>query len=658
MNTSGKFLTKSIFVLSILFLFGLSAFAQETEELVTMSLEDLLNMEVIVASKSAEKLSDAPGIISVISKDELERFGGTTLKDVLERVPGLSIGTVPYSNRTVLVARGDFVKQNSSHILILINGRPVREIQEGGNNAEVLNTFPVNIVERIEVIKGPGSVLYGSDAFSGVVNIITVKAEKNSVAVSGLGAFSEDNTGYGAIGGTTFKVKGADVVFGARYLEKPTWKAPLNTVVYDAMFTPIGDTTLTLDIPDKGYGVFLDVNYKNLRVMSTYNEWNTLGTQVYNDVKNSKLFSNLGYSYNVSDKWNMDFNVTFAHTELDGDLLSKRSSYNLVGEWTNFITLSDKSKLALGVSFDKRDGKEDNQQVPDSVVTISEGDQTGYTGYAQLDYWVLDNLKGIIGLQANKVGDLDLSVLPRGGLIYYPIDRVSVKALYSQAYRAPSINELYMNFDIGLFGDENLEPEKVSTFDFGVNYQGEQIQLGVSYFYSEQTDIIQPVYTDFPASWNRTYMNLSDVTFKGYEFEGKYYFNRNLFLTGSALYQEHKQKEVENPVAKFSEKGGISYMWDKGVTVSLFDIYQDKLKDEFNGVLNPNPGKTNIVQFHSNFKLNQILNFDSKIKVDLFVNVDNLLDEEVYMWDWGGYSFDTIPAVQGRVIYAGLSAQL
>lgn len=169
----------------LLLLLG-QGFTQDTEELVTMSVEDLFNMEILVATKSAEKLSDAPGIISVLSKDELERFRGTTLYDILLRVPGLSGSTVYMTDRSMVAPRGDQVQPSSAHVLLLINGRPVRESLEGGIKSEILETFPTNIIERIEVIKGPGSVLYGSNAFSAVINVITETAEKTGLEVSGV----------------------------------------------------------------------------------------------------------------------------------------------------------------------------------------------------------------------------------------------------------------------------------------------------------------------------------------------------------------------------------------------------------------------------------------------------------------------------------------
>ena len=70
---------------------------------------------------------------------------------------------------------------------MLLNGRPVRESMEGGITSEMFESFPIGIIERIEVVRGPGSVLYGSDAFSGVINIITEDVGKIGGSVSGLG---------------------------------------------------------------------------------------------------------------------------------------------------------------------------------------------------------------------------------------------------------------------------------------------------------------------------------------------------------------------------------------------------------------------------------------------------------------------------------------
>ncbi len=156
-----------------------------SKDLLALDLESLLNVKVVTASKFSESQSDAPGVISVVSQDELRRFGGTTLREVLERVPGLASSTAYFTDRSMVAARGDQTKINGGHVLFLINGRPTREVLEGGLVSDLLESFPVNVLERIEVIKGPGSVLYGSNAFSAVVNLITLEGEANGFSLGG-----------------------------------------------------------------------------------------------------------------------------------------------------------------------------------------------------------------------------------------------------------------------------------------------------------------------------------------------------------------------------------------------------------------------------------------------------------------------------------------
>src|SRR6185312_15652616 len=108
----------------------------------------------------------------------------------------------------------DQTKINGGHILFLINGRPTREVLEGGLISDLLVAFPVNALEKIEVIKGPGSVLYGSNAFSAVVNLITKKAESNGLSVSGFGG----EQGVRGTSGQVMIKRGDFSLFGAGQL--------------------------------------------------------------------------------------------------------------------------------------------------------------------------------------------------------------------------------------------------------------------------------------------------------------------------------------------------------------------------------------------------------------------------------------------------------
>jgi outer membrane receptor for ferrienterochelin and colicins len=656
--------------------FGKQLIAQETEDLMEMSLEDLLNMDVTTASKSAEKLSDAPGIISVVTNDELQRFGGTTLRDVLERVPSLIASGANYTNRTTIAPRGDQIKQNSSHVLILVNGRPIREIQEGGVSSDVWETFPVNIIDRIEVIKGPGSVLYGSDAFSGVINVITKQATKTSVAAMGQGG--PGGAYIASVNGTT-KLGDLQIVAAARIYEKEKWEPDFKTTntVYVSIdsvtVVPVTtDTTVNLNIPNKGTGAYLGLNYKGITLTSSYHDWTTSYIQgmTLGETQLKKSFNNLGYSLNISENWIVDFNLTYVASKLFGPVVSKRSCYNMVAEVTNSINLNDKSKLVVGGLFNKNNGKERSYPTAASAFgpatpsqVISDGDISSYAFYAQIDYRLLEMLKLIGGMQANKVENIDLNVLPRLGIIYNPLPRITVKALYSTAFRAPSINETSIDY-LGFFlGDPKLKPEKVATIDLSLGYQGESMQAGVTFFHSKMTDNIQTIpfvipNSPFPGS---IYSNVGKVTFNGIEVEGKYYVTRSLFAYGSLLYQANKdQNDVKEvtPISTTGAKAGVSYNWDKGILVSLSGLYQGDLNKRFTKEKNPNQGAYTLVFLHSNINFNKLLNMTMKPNVSLVIDVDNVLDKPHFGYDLGGGTGDGIPSIPGRAIYAGLEVSL
>ena len=211
-----------------------------------------------------------------------------------------------------------------------------------------------------------------------------------------------------------------------------------------------------------------------------------------------------------------------------------------------------------------------------------------------------------------------------------------------------------------MLGNPDLVPEKVNTLDLGVNYLGEQIQAGINFFHSQQKDIIFQN-RDLSVVPAPMYWNGGEVEFTGVEFEGKYYINRNFFITGSMLYQTNEDKYGNNnvtPIANLGTKGGISYKSEKGITISLFDIYQGDLDEKYDTRVNPSPGAYNLLNLHARADISRLFNMDMKPKFSLFLQVDNLLDKEIWLPDWGLLPGKSIPVNPGRAIYAGLDVTL
>lgn len=140
------------------------------EQLVELSFDELLNIEITSVSKKAERLQDAPAAVFVISADDLRRSGVRSIPDALRMVPGVQVAQID-ANKWAVSARG-FNGRFAARLLVLMDGRSVYSPLYSGVYWESQDTF-IEDIERIEVIRGPGATLWGANAVNGVVNIIT-----------------------------------------------------------------------------------------------------------------------------------------------------------------------------------------------------------------------------------------------------------------------------------------------------------------------------------------------------------------------------------------------------------------------------------------------------------------------------------------------------
>ena len=553
----------------------------------------------------------------------------------------------------------------------MINGRPIRETLEGGVSSEMYETFPVNIIERIEVIKGPGSVLYGSNAFSGVINIITQQANKTGFSVTGLAGNSGTN---GASANFTVKSGDFKLLATGNYLHKPEWETNYTysstemeptvpepdystTAIPDANSTTTDQQiTQNVSIPNEGASLFIKSSYKNLNFMTSYNQWETMTFETPGISNWKKSFSNLGYDLNFTSKWNSNINVSLTNSKFETDSYPniKRDSYEILTEWTHNISLSDKSKLVFGGLYTYSEGEETNLTNEYAGV---DGHKYSVGAYAQTDYQLLNSLKVTAGLQINKIEDIDPKLVPRAAIIWNPSKHLSFKALYSEAYRTPSIIELLLDQPFRQ-GNSDLQPETVGTVDLGVNYRNDKFEIGLNYFHSKLNDIISLDYTsDIP-----TYQNLGEIIFNGGEMETKYYLTRELFFTGSALYQTNKNDNGDENIsstANFLAKAGVSYVWNNGISLGVFNIYQGALDDIYNVTINSSPVESfNLLSAHGSFNINKLLLPKVKQQMSLFIHADNLLDKKTWTFTKAGQLNSSIPFNQGRIVYAGFSFKL
>jgi outer membrane receptor for ferrienterochelin and colicins len=618
----------------------------------TLDLQSLLNMKVVTASKFPQDLAEAPGIIRVVTRDEILRFGGLTLREVLERVAGLSLTTAAFTDRSMVSVDGDQTKVNGGHVLFLINGRPTREVQEGGVISDLMEAFPIAILERIEVIEGPGSVLYGSNAFSGVINLITRKARVTELSVAGFDGAS------GPGGGSAMAlVKRGDleITAAAQFHQSPDWELNYRTPsVFSA--NPEGTAlprAQNFEIPDRSTGAYLGVNYKGFSFMSAITEWRSayFAGGVPGLIRFRRGFADLGYELKASSRWDMNFNLTYTRTGLNSspDIPIARDSSDSVAEWSNTVRATSRDQITFGALYNYTEGQERFLAPPPGFVS-AHGSQSGPGFYAQIDHRLTDAVSLIGGFQVVKIESIPVAVLPRTGVIWTPAYRWRVKALYGDAFRAPSLDEELLNSPY-LKGNPHLLPERVGTLDVGVFYQTDRVTTGINFFHSHQTDSIIQVF----GGQFGTFQNLNTITFQGFEWEGKYYLNQAFFLSGSMLINTKKGDPDDSPTSPLGAKAGVSYM-SHGWAASIFEIYQGRIPD-YPYAQNPRPTAYHLVSAHARMPLSRFFG-PTKQNLALFIHGDNLLNTSIWLPDWGASTGDTLPAVRGRTVYFGLEVTL
>jgi len=382
-------------------------FGQESEDLWDLTLEELMNISVISASKQSEGLQEAPSIIVTVSSEEIRDFGGNNLYEVLERVTGFyGISSYVFPQNSIAL-RTDFPNHINPNILFLINGRPFRESPKGGQNVGILTTFPIASIQQIEIIRGPGSVLYGSNAFIEVVNIITKEYAEPELTVSaGAGVFGTTQARLN--GGTQLgKLK---VNSGIQYFRQDGWQFADSTRVRGGV-GQYGEQEFGDDLISAN----LELGYDNFSLSGFYGS-NKMGrlssaASIPDDYETERLFLDLGWQDTLSTNYSLSVNLTYNF--IDDKFLSTNEEVlfgnDFILEVTNFFKLSDWANLLIGGSSWKQTG----EQQSGTGFSVDPYDRYWHNAYAQLNLQATDWLNLVAGSQINKVPNIDLDFVPR-----------------------------------------------------------------------------------------------------------------------------------------------------------------------------------------------------------------------------------------------------
>jgi iron complex outermembrane receptor protein len=513
----------SLIVVSFALLLTSAARADRSSELADMSLEELMNVEVTSVSKKAQSKTSTAAAITVITQEDIRRGGFTVIPEALRTVPGLEVARVDAS-RWAISARGN----NSlfaNKLLVLIDGRSVYTPTFGGTYWDAQD-YPIEDVERIEVIRGPGGTVWGANAVNGVINIITKNAKDTQGAlVSGYaGNYEAGVTGRygGAVGEKThyrafargfgfadFPVDqthdGADGWkqghFGFRVDSEPTEKDTLRIS---------GDYYLE----DNGQGAF-----------------NPAAPPTFNSVAYKQYGGNvlLNWAHALSDDATVQAKAYYAgekreflvesnrHTgdvELQTDFSPCESFFVTAGANYRFSTNHIGGRSAgLPLSFDPND---EDFHIAD---VFMQGQYDLFDGKLSL----------IAGTKLGYNNWTDFEFQPSGRFVVQPVEGHAIWGAVSRAVRTPSEADRAIQivlpgtpFPTALSGNLEQRSEDLLAFELGYRFFAlEKVNAEVSLFWNEYEDLSSfvGVAPPPPPVVNLEFRNEAEQTVRGVEVE-------------------------------------------------------------------------------------------------------------------------------------------
>lgn len=627
------------------------AMSGDMDELFSLSLKELVNLDISTVSKRDESLLDAPGVVTVITAEDIKGYGATNLKDVLLRLPNFYMLDSATFKASGMMLRAGATQHLNNHVLYLVNGRPLRESQNGGLHTDMNLLFPIDVIDRIEVIRGPGSVLYGSNAYSGTLNIITKTADEDfQVSFKTQNGSNEYSSQTLSLGSVVSK----DIAIALH----------ANILDYDGEFQTAqdeADTTGKETTGREGSQIFLDVDAYGFRFNGFKNEidvpavsgrfvWD--GKAVF-ELKRS--FYDIGYENEVLPGWKLSAN--FSHNKQDRIILEEDGGGSEFRSDGHLSELSITGELADNLNM-----------IAGGIVDVIKGDLGTRGGeyeterqalYGQVNYQMFEDTRLTAGVQWNKPQGVDADISPRLALVHHYDASITFKTLYAKAFRSPYGSELFFDSAF-LLGDENLNSETIQTIEAQAIYIGEILSGSLTLYHSEADDLIGRQVVD----GTPTFINESEViAYNGIELEWNWQIQDNLRFQGNASYQTNEDESGQQDVmvaANEMIKLGMTYRPNPDLTLGVWNSYfgaankLEDLDDNATVVVNPFSEPVNLLSLNISSNLGYLLDMPSleKFSASLFVN--NLLDEEVWYPELGRRIANTFPQSHDQGLFLTL----
>jgi len=654
----------------LLMLISLSAFGNEVgneenvreniNKLIGLSLEELLDVEIVVASQTEETIFDAPSSVTVFTRPQLLRMGVTTVEELLNFVPGfISTREIVFGQGYMVSARGTTTPQSSYNILFMLDGQRLNNDLRGGALDSYGHFISLANVKQVEIIRGPGSASYGTGAVTGVVNIIT-DTDLNEAFV-GVGNL-KSREGYL---NASHKENNWSISLFARYFEDQGEK-------YTNLIKPYQH--LSINDPRRGKDVQLRFNYEKLQLNLRHNSRQVDDFYIVNTVGNNTNSSSgqqnfVSFNYKLLDEKSWKLDLEGNYTTIDSDMIAEVASQEMLQSFPasvvtqrrtaalqSTITKEKSTNLALNGQyiFNKdhtffaglnwyrpnitEDRQFDNYNVSQLNNLLTQKNPSGQLAFYDPPLEILaspEEPRSIIGLyfqhkydinqqfnltwggRYDYYSDVGSTVTPRVALVYSPVEKTKLKWMYGEAFRAPSVRQI--SSISGGIGNPNLRPEKIKTMELAWLQQFQNLQSTFTYFYSRASDRIDTVLIS--GTTNRRFENLKDhLDTSGIEIEASIELSKEFSLRGAYSWlQKTEENPRRFPKQTFSLIANYHHdRWDFNVSTLFHDEMQQQIS------------RTDFVDLGKYWITNTNIRYNLSNQLTLVGHVNNLFDETYY----------------------------
>ncbi|HEC17093.1 MAG TPA: TonB-dependent receptor [Sedimenticola sp.] len=570
----------TIFCLLMLGVSGLAAQTLDEEEAALLGLygdEELIS----IATGSHQPITKAPAVASVITAEDIRDMGATDLDQVLETVPGLHVAYDVIGYNPIYTVRGIYSQYNPQ-VLFLVNGVPMQSLHTGSRHL-VWGGMPVEAIQRIEVIRGPGSAVYGADAFSGVINIHTKTRRDISQTEFGVRAGSFDTQDYWALYGGDW----GDLEVAAM-LEFRTTDGQRERITADGA-TPFGISFAPgpVELSRNNLDARIDIGYKLWRLRAGLQRRRDfglgagLGSALDPQGRYASDRWNVDLTYDnplFTDNWEVEGQISFRNTsqEVEEDVLLMPPGgvfpNGMIGNpevfenhWrldlSAFYTGFERHKVRIGAGYFLADiykVKEEKNftktlaPLPGGLTDVSDDpnrvfmpeDDRNNRYLVLQDIWQFANdWELTAGVRYDNYSDFGDTVNPRLALVWSTSYNLTNKFLYGRAFRAPSFAEARVTNNPVIESNPDLDPETIQTFEWAMDYRAsDELHLGANLFKYRWKDIIE-------LDAANKFQNAGRQTGYGLELEAEWRPLHNLNISGNYAYQRSEDKETDHVVA-------------------------------------------------------------------------------------------------------------